>query len=180
MGQAEPEIVVPVVQLPESSDEYGDSREIDPAAATSAASPVFEFIAASMEILGTEMNEELGDQGHSDESDWAIVRSGVPSDIAHAEREEDHWWAHVVPSDFADAEREEDDAWRNHMAVGGQIEEGLSRIVEFFSKAYHDSSSVSFLFVHFRYCEFAFLSCLFTRLPIYSNCCPCQGRRTRS
>ena len=126
------------------------------------------------------MYEELGDQGHSVEGDWAIVRSGVPSDIAHAEREGDDWRAHVVPSDFADAEREEGDAWRNHMAVGGQIEEGLSRIVDLFSKAYHDSSSVSVLFVHFRYCEFSFLSCLFTRLPIYSNCCPCRGRRTRS
>jgi hypothetical protein len=180
MGQAEPEIVVPMVQLPESSDEFGDSREIDPAAATSAVGRVFEFVTASAEILGTEMYEELGDQGRSVEGDWAIVRSGVPSDIAHTEREGDDWRAHVVPSDFADAEREEGDAWRDHMAVGGQIEEGLSRIVDLFSKAYHDSSNVSVLFVHFRYCEFAFLSCLFTRLPIYSNCCPCRGRRTRS
>ena len=132
-----------------TSGEYGDSREIDPAAATSAAGRVFEFIVTSAEILGTEMYEELGDQGHSDEGDWAIVWSGVPSDIAHAKREEDDWRAHVAPSDFANAEREEDDAWRNHMAVGGQIEEGLSRTMDLFSKAYHDSSSVSVLFVHF-------------------------------
>ena len=36
-AQAAPENVVPVVQLPESSEEYGDSRDIDPAAAAGAA-----------------------------------------------------------------------------------------------------------------------------------------------
>ena len=113
------ENVVPVVQLPESSDEFGDSREVDPAAATSAAGRVFEFVTASAEILSTEMYEELGDQGHSDEGDWAIVQSGVPSEPTHAEREGDDWRAHIIPSDFADAEQEEGDAWRNHMAVGG-------------------------------------------------------------
>ena len=125
---------------------------------------------ASEEVLGTQMYEELG----SDDN-WAIVQSGAPSDITCTEQGGGggDWRAYTIPSDFTDAEQEEGDAWRNHMAVGGQIEEGLSRIVDLFSKAYHDSSSVSVLFVHFRYCEFAFLSCLFTRLPIYSNCCPC-------
>ncbi|XP_039812117.1 uncharacterized protein LOC120675093 [Panicum virgatum] len=140
-AQAAPENVEPVVELPSSSGEYEGSREIDPAAATSAAGWVFEFVAASAEILCMEMYEEIGDQGHSDEDDWAIVRSGVPSDITHAEREEEDWWAHVVPSDFADAERQEDDAWRNHMAVGGQIEEGLSRVVDLFSQVYHNASN---------------------------------------
>ena len=36
-AQAAPEDVAPVVQMPESSEEYGDSRGIDPADATSAA-----------------------------------------------------------------------------------------------------------------------------------------------
>ena len=60
-AQAAPENVEPVVELPSSSGEYGGSREIDPAAATSAASRVFEFVAASAEILCMEMYEELGD-----------------------------------------------------------------------------------------------------------------------
>jgi len=36
-AEAAPESVVPVVQLPDSSEEFGDSRDIDPAAAASAA-----------------------------------------------------------------------------------------------------------------------------------------------
>ena len=46
---------------PESSDEYGDSRDINPAAATSAANRTVDFISASEEILGAEMFEGLGD-----------------------------------------------------------------------------------------------------------------------
>jgi hypothetical protein len=61
MAHTAPENVVLVVQLPESSDEFGDSREIDPAAATNAAGRVFEFVTASAEILGMEMYEDLGD-----------------------------------------------------------------------------------------------------------------------
>ena len=126
------------------------------------------------EVLGTQMYEELG----SDDN-WVIIQSGAPSDIAHTEQGGGDWRAYTIRSDFADAEQEEGDTWRNHMAVGGQIEEGLSRIVDLFSKVYHDSSNVSVLFVHFRYCEFAFLSCLFTRLPTCSNSCPCRGRRVK-
>ena len=91
------------------------------------------------------MYEELG----SDDN-WAIVQSGAPSDIARAEQGGGgDWRAYTIPSDFADAEQEEGDAWRNHMAIGSQIEEGLSREMDLFSKVYHDSSSVSVLFVHF-------------------------------
>jgi hypothetical protein len=50
-SQAAPENVVPVVQLPESSEEYGDSRDIDPAAAASAADRIAEFTSASEEVL---------------------------------------------------------------------------------------------------------------------------------
>ena len=70
--------------------------------------------------------------------------------------------------------------WRNHMTVGGQIEEGLSWAVDLFSKAFHDSSNVSVLFAHCRYYGHVFLLCFFTCLPIRSNCCPCRGRRTKS
>ena len=154
----------------------GTRGDINPAAAANAVDQVFEFVAASEEVLGTQMYEELG----SDDN-WAIIQSGGPLDIARTEQGGGgDWRAYTIPSDFADAEQEEGDAWHNHMVVRGQIEEGLSWIVYLFSKAYHDSSNVSVLFAHFRYCEFAFLSCLFTRLPIYSICCPCRGRRTRS
>jgi len=43
------------------------------------------------------MYEELGD-----DDNWAIVRSGVPSDITHTEQEGGN-------------------AWRNHMAVGARL-----------------------------------------------------------
>ena len=39
--------MVPVVQLPDSSKEYGDSMDIDPAAAASAATHIAEFASAS-------------------------------------------------------------------------------------------------------------------------------------
>ena len=42
-AQAAPENVVPVVQLPESSEEYGDSRDIDPATGAGAADRIAEF-----------------------------------------------------------------------------------------------------------------------------------------
>ena len=56
------------------------------------------------------MYEDLGDQGHSDEGDCAIVRSEVPSEATHAEGGGSDWRAYVIPSDLADAEREEGDA----------------------------------------------------------------------
>ena len=46
-AQAAPENVAPVVQLPESSEEYGDSRDIDPAAAAGTAKRIAEFTSAS-------------------------------------------------------------------------------------------------------------------------------------
>ena len=126
-----------------------------------------------------EMYKELGDQGHRDEGDWAIVLSGVPSNIIHVEREEDDRRAHIIPSNFADAEQEEDGAWRNHMAIGGQIEEGLSQVMDLFSQAYHNASNVSVLFAHSQYYKFVFRSCFFMRLPTCSNSCPCRGRRMK-
>ena len=43
-AQAAPESMVPVVQLPDSSKEFGDSRDIDPAAAASAGDWIAEFM----------------------------------------------------------------------------------------------------------------------------------------
>ena len=45
------ESVIPVVQLPNSSEEFGDSRDIDPAAAASAADKFAEFTSAYAEVL---------------------------------------------------------------------------------------------------------------------------------
>jgi len=61
-AQATPENVVPVVQLPESSEEYGDSRDIDPAAAAAAAAAgaadrIAEFTSASEEVLNAGTSE---------------------------------------------------------------------------------------------------------------------------
>ena len=50
-AQTAPKSVVPVVQLPDSSKEFGDSRDIDPAAAASAADKIAEFTSACEEVL---------------------------------------------------------------------------------------------------------------------------------
>ena len=107
MERAAPEDAVSLVELPQSGEEYGDSGDINPAAAANAADQVFEFVAASEEVLGTQMYEELG----SDDN-WVIVQSGAPSDIARTKQGGggDDWRAYTIPSDFADAEQEEGDA----------------------------------------------------------------------
>ena len=43
--------MIPVVQLPDSSEEYGDSRDIDPTAAASTADKIAEFTSACAEVL---------------------------------------------------------------------------------------------------------------------------------
>jgi len=50
-AQAAPENVVPVVQLPDSIEEFGDSRDIDPAAAASATDKIAEFTSVCEEVL---------------------------------------------------------------------------------------------------------------------------------
>ena len=78
MAQVAPENVVPVVQLPESSEEYEDSRDIDPAAAAaSAADRIAEFKSASEEVLnaGTSEGPRPG----------AIVQSGVPLEFLRSD-----------------------------------------------------------------------------------------------
>ena len=56
-AQTAPENMVPVVQLSESSDEFGDSRDIDPAAATSTADRIAKFASASEEVLNAGTSE---------------------------------------------------------------------------------------------------------------------------
>ena len=142
----------PVVELPLSSDEYGDSRDIDPAAATSAATRIAEFISASEDILGAGTSEG---PGHG--ANYAIVQSRVPSD-------------------FARAEQEEGEAWRAHIAIGAQIEEHLSRALNLFSQANCNVNNMSVLFAHFRFDEYNFHSCFL----VCSSCCPCHGIRATS
>ena len=82
--QAAPESVVPVVQLPDSSKEFGDSRDIDPAAAASAADRIAEFMSACEEVLnaGTSEGPHHG----------AIIQSGVPPEFLRDEQEEEAVW----------------------------------------------------------------------------------------
>jgi len=82
--QAAMESVIPVKQLLDSSEEYGDSRDIDPAAAASAADKIAEFTSACAEVL---------DEGTSEgPHHGAIIQSGVPLEFLHNEREEESVW----------------------------------------------------------------------------------------
>ena len=49
--------VEPVVELPLSSDKFGDSRDVDPAAAASTADQIAEFVSASEEVLSAGTSE---------------------------------------------------------------------------------------------------------------------------
>ncbi|XP_039787198.1 skin secretory protein xP2-like [Panicum virgatum] len=65
--------------LPDSSEEFGDSRDIDPAAAASAADKVAKFMSSCADVLdeGTFEGPHHG----------AIIQSGVPPEYLHDERE---------------------------------------------------------------------------------------------
>ena len=75
---------MPVVQLPDSSEEFGDSRDINPAAATSATDRIAEFASASEEVLsaGTSEGPRHG----------TIIQSGVPLEFLRSEQEEEAVW----------------------------------------------------------------------------------------
>ena len=73
--------VEPVVELPLSSDEFGDSRDIDSAAAASAANRIAEFASASEEVLSAWTSEG---PRHG-----AIIQSGVPLEFLRNEQEEE-------------------------------------------------------------------------------------------
>ena len=76
--------MVAVVELPDSSEEYGDSMDIDPAAAASATAHIAEFASASAGVLeaGTSEGPHHG----------AIVPSGLPSEFLRKEQEEEEAW----------------------------------------------------------------------------------------
>ena len=73
--------MVPVVQLPDSSEEYGDSMDIDPAAAASAAAHITGFALASADVLNAGMSEG---PHHG-----VIIPSGLPSEFLRNEQEEE-------------------------------------------------------------------------------------------
>ena len=102
-AQAATEGVVPVVQLPDSSEEFGDSRDIDPAAAASAADRIAEFTSACEEVL----NARTFEGPHHGE----IIQSGVPPEFLHDEREEE-------------------DVWQAQIEAGSQILNHLDRALE--------------------------------------------------
>ena len=83
-AQTTQENVVPVVQLPESSEEFRDSKDINPAAAASAADRITEFTSASEEVLsaGTSEGPRHG----------AIIQSGVPLEFLRDEQEDEAVW----------------------------------------------------------------------------------------
>ena len=78
------ENMVPVVQLPESTEEFGDSRDIDPAAAASVADWIAEFMSASEEVLNAGTSEA---PRHG-----AIIQSGAPLEFLRNEQEEEAIW----------------------------------------------------------------------------------------
>ena len=116
MAQAAPENVALVVQLPESSEDYGDSRDIDPAAAASAADRFAEFVSASEEMLSAGTSE-----GPRHE---AIIQSGVPLE-------------------FLCNEQEEEAVWKAQIEVGSQIMDHLDRALELHRTTDFQISNVS-------------------------------------
>jgi hypothetical protein len=51
--------MVPVVQLPDNSEEYGNSMDINPAAAASAAAHIAELASANADVLEAGTSEGL-------------------------------------------------------------------------------------------------------------------------
>ena len=148
MARMAPENIVPVVEMP-SSEEYGNSEEIDPISRANAAARISEFVSASEGVL-----EAGPSEGPHHGVDRAIIQSGVPSNFARAKREEGNaWWAHI--------------------AIGAQIEENLSRALGLFSQVNFNVNNVSVLFARFRFHVHNSHSCFF----ICGSCCTCRGTR---
>ena len=107
---------VAVVELPDSSEEYGDSMDIDPAAAASAAAHIAEFALASAEVLETGTSEGC--------RHGAIVPSGLPSE-------------------FLRKEQEEEEAWNAQLDIGHEILQSLDRAFQLHQKTDYQVSKVN-------------------------------------
>ena len=108
--------VAAVVELPDSSEEYGDSMDIDPAAVASATAHIAEFASASAGMLEAGTSEG-GNPG-------AIVPSGVPSE-------------------FLRKEQEEEEAWNKQMGVGREILQARDRAFQLHQNADYQVSQVN-------------------------------------
>ena len=108
--------MVPVVQLPDSSEEYGDSMDIDSAAAASAAAHIAEFASANADVLevGTSEGPHHG----------AIIPSGLPSE-------------------FLRKEQEEEDAWNAQLDVVREILQALDRAFQLHQRTDYQVSKVN-------------------------------------
>ena len=113
-AQVAQESTVPVVQLPDSSEEFGDSRDIDPAAAASAADRIAEFTSACEEVLnaGTSEGPHHG----------AIIQFGVPPEFLRDEQEA---------------------VWQVQIEAGSQILNHLDRALELHRTTDYQISQVS-------------------------------------
>jgi len=107
---------VPVVQLPDSSEEYGDSMDVDPTAAASATTHIAEFVSASVDVLEAGMSEG---PHHG-----AIIPSGHPSE-------------------FLRKEQEEEEAWNAQLDVGREILQALDRAFQLHQKTDYQVSKVN-------------------------------------
>jgi len=108
--------VAAVVELPDSSEEYGDSMDINPAAAASTAAHIVEFASANAGVLeaGTSEGRHLG----------AIVPSGIPSE-------------------FLRKEQEEEEAWNTQLGIGRDILQALDRAFQLHQGADYQVSQVN-------------------------------------
>ena len=105
-----------MVELLDSSKEYGDSMDIDPAAAASAAAHIAEFASASAGMLqaGTSEGGHIG----------TIIPFGVPSE-------------------FLRKEQDEEEAWNAQMRVGREILQALDRAFQLHQNADYQVSQVN-------------------------------------
>ena len=108
--------VVAVVELPDSSEEYGDSMDIDPAAAASAAAHIAEFASASADVLEAGTSEGC--------HHGAIVPSGLPLE-------------------FLRKEQEEEEAWNAQLNVGREILQTLDRAFQLHQNTDYQVSQVN-------------------------------------
>jgi hypothetical protein len=108
--------MVSVVQLSDSSEEYGDSMDIDPAAVASAAAHIAEFASASADVL---------EAGTSEGPHHRVI---IPSRL---------------PSEFLRKEQEEEEAWNAQLDVDREILQALDRTFQLHQKTDYQVSQVN-------------------------------------
>jgi len=107
---------VPEVQLSDISEEYGDSMDIDPAAAASAAAHIAEFASASADVLNA---------GTSEGPHYGAI---IPFEL---------------PSEFLRNEQEEEEAWNAQFDVSSEILQALDRAFQLHQKTDYQVSKLN-------------------------------------